>query len=96
MIEPEPPEPREGINWVKWAAVFAALLTIVGIVGDVRQHSGVEAGSPFPIHNLPYGVFSVGGDRPRVGVRLLHGCGCFESRHRCASAAGRRSTRCAK
>ena len=25
--------------------------------------------SPFGLDNLPYGVFSVGGGRPRVGVR---------------------------
>ena len=30
----------------------------------------MSTGSLFPIHNLPYGVFSVGGDRPRVGVRI--------------------------
>jgi fumarylacetoacetase len=28
------------------------------------------AGSAFDIDNLPYGVFSTGGDRPRVGVRI--------------------------
>jgi fumarylacetoacetase len=28
------------------------------------------AGSPFDIDNLPYGVFSTGGDDPRVGVRI--------------------------
>src|SRR4051812_23667646 len=26
------------------------------------------AGSPFPVANLPYGVFSSGGEPPRVGV----------------------------
>jgi fumarylacetoacetase len=30
----------------------------------------VPAGSPFPIQNLPYGVFSRGGDAPRVGVAI--------------------------
>jgi fumarylacetoacetase len=30
----------------------------------------VPEGSPFGPDNLPYGVFSVGGDTPRVGVRL--------------------------
>ncbi|WP_328608771.1 fumarylacetoacetase [Amycolatopsis sp. NBC_00345] len=29
----------------------------------------IPAGSPFGLENLPYGVFSVGGDAPRVGVR---------------------------
>ncbi|MFJ7213168.1 fumarylacetoacetase [Amycolatopsis sp. NPDC098790] len=30
----------------------------------------IPAGSPFGTANLPYGVFSVGGDAPRVGVRV--------------------------
>lgn len=30
----------------------------------------IPAGSPFGTANLPYGVFSVGGDTPRVGVRV--------------------------
>ncbi|HEY3709094.1 MAG TPA: fumarylacetoacetase [Amycolatopsis sp.] len=30
----------------------------------------IPAGSPFGPENLPYGVFSVGGDAPRVGVRV--------------------------
>ena len=30
----------------------------------------VPAGSPFPATNLPYGVFSAGGEEPRVGVAL--------------------------
>ncbi|SEP08002.1 fumarylacetoacetase [Amycolatopsis saalfeldensis] len=30
----------------------------------------IPAGSPFGPENLPYGVFSVGGDGPRVGVRV--------------------------
>jgi fumarylacetoacetase len=30
----------------------------------------IPEGSPFGIANLPYGVFSVGGDAPRVGVRV--------------------------
>ncbi|MFI8221242.1 fumarylacetoacetase [Streptomyces sp. NPDC085932] len=30
----------------------------------------IPDGSPFSIHNLPYGVFSVRGDHRRVGVRL--------------------------
>ncbi|WP_329048751.1 fumarylacetoacetase [Amycolatopsis sp. NBC_01488] len=30
----------------------------------------IPAGSPFGVANLPYGVFSVGGDAPRVGVRV--------------------------
>ena len=30
----------------------------------------IPAGSPFGTANLPYGVFSVGGDVPRVGVRV--------------------------
>ncbi|MEV4824691.1 fumarylacetoacetase [Micromonospora sp. NPDC049274] len=31
--------------------------------------SGVD-GSPYGVTNLPYGVFSSGGDRPRIGVRI--------------------------
>jgi fumarylacetoacetase len=30
----------------------------------------LDADDPFGIHNLPYGVVSVGGGRPRVGVRV--------------------------
>ena len=30
----------------------------------------VEADDPFGIHNLPYGVVTVGGGRPRIGVRV--------------------------
>jgi fumarylacetoacetase len=30
----------------------------------------IPAGSPFGTANLPYGVFSLGGDAPRVGVRV--------------------------
>jgi fumarylacetoacetase len=30
----------------------------------------VPAGSPFGADNLPYGVFSVGGEAPRIGVRV--------------------------
>jgi fumarylacetoacetase len=30
----------------------------------------VADGSPFPIHNLPYGVFSLAGQAPRVGVAI--------------------------
>jgi fumarylacetoacetase len=30
----------------------------------------VPAGSPFPVQNLPYGVFSVGEEAPRVGVAI--------------------------
>ncbi|MCW0212190.1 MAG: fumarylacetoacetase [Pseudonocardia sp.] len=30
----------------------------------------IPSGSPFGTDNLPYGVFSVGGDAPRVGVRV--------------------------
>lgn len=30
----------------------------------------IPEGSPFGLHNLPYGVFSVAGDAPRVGARL--------------------------
>jgi fumarylacetoacetase len=30
----------------------------------------IPAGSPFGLANLPYGVFSAGGDAPRVGVRV--------------------------
>jgi fumarylacetoacetase len=30
----------------------------------------VPQGSPFPVQNLPYGVFSYGGEAPRVGVAL--------------------------
>ena len=30
----------------------------------------VPEGSPFPATNLPYGVFSHGGEQPRVGVAL--------------------------
>jgi fumarylacetoacetase len=35
-----------------------------------RPWPAVAAGSPFPVQNLPYGVFSHRGDPPRVGVAL--------------------------
>ena len=35
-----------------------------------RAGSGRRLSTLFGLDNLPYGVFSVGGDRPRVGVRL--------------------------
>ena len=36
----------------------------------MRSWVEVPEGSPFPVTNLPYGVFSHGGDAPRVGVAL--------------------------
>jgi fumarylacetoacetase len=35
-----------------------------------RTWVDVPDGSPFPIENLPYGVFSTGADEPRVGVAI--------------------------
>ena len=38
---------------------------------DLRSFIDVPAGSDFPIHNLPYGVFRPGADaRPRIGVAI--------------------------
>jgi fumarylacetoacetase len=36
----------------------------------VTSWHDVPAASPFPVENLPYGVFSHGGEAPRVGVAL--------------------------
>jgi fumarylacetoacetase len=45
---------------------------MVRAVADLSGTSwvGGEEGSPFPITNLPYGVFSANGGRPRVGVAV--------------------------
>ena len=45
---------------------------MVRAVSDLSGGTWVDvgAGSPFPITNLPYGVFSVGGGPPRVGVAI--------------------------
>ena len=34
--------------------------------------SANSAKTPFPLNNLPYGVFSIDGDHPRCGVAIGH------------------------
>jgi len=37
---------------------------------DLKSWVNVENNSDFPIQNLPFGIFSIEGDSPRVGVAI--------------------------
>src|SRR5579862_516365 len=57
-------------NCVRLPDVSVTLLYHRPMSGNGATWVEIDEGSPFPLSNLPYGVFSPAGGAPRVGVAI--------------------------